>query len=139
MPASAKSPGGLSSDDGCRRIKSKKLPLPGEQAPQGVVVSLPLHGSLHGKLAVIQIRVETALCQQGLMVALFDDVSVFHYQDDISALDGGKSVGYDEAGAAFHHFGECVLDLDLGTGIDGGGGLIEDQHGRQAQHHSGNT
>ena len=44
------------------------------------------------------------------MVALFDDVSVFHYQDDISALDGGKSVGYDEASAAFHHFGECVLD-----------------------------
>ena len=63
------------------------------------------------------------------MVALFDDVSVFHYQDDISALDGGKSVGYDEAGAAFHHGGECVLDLDLGTGIDGGGCLIEDQHG----------
>lgn len=55
------------------------------------------------------------------MVTLFDDVSVFHYQDDISALDGGKSVGYDEAGATFHHFGKCVLDLDLGTGIDGGG------------------
>ena len=63
------------------------------------------------------------------MVTLFDDVSVFHYQDDISALDGGKSVGYDEAGATFHHFGKCVLDLDLGTGIDGGGCLIEDQHG----------
>ena len=27
-------PCGLSADDGCRRIKSKKLPLPGEQAPQ---------------------------------------------------------------------------------------------------------
>ena len=48
-------------------------------------------------------------------------------------------MGYDEAGAAFHHFGECVLDLDLGTGIDGGGCLIEDQHGRQAQHDSGDT
>ena len=73
------------------------------------------------------------------MVALFDDVSVFHYQDDISALDGGESVGYDKAGAAFHHRGKCILDLDLGTGIDGGGCLIEDQHGRQAQHNSGNT
>ena len=30
---SAKSPNGLSTDDGCRRIKAKKLPLPGEQAP----------------------------------------------------------------------------------------------------------
>ena len=35
------------------------------------------------------------------MVALFDDIAVFHYQDDISALDGGESVGYDKAGAAF--------------------------------------
>ena len=52
------------------------------------------------------------------MVALFDDIAVFHYQDDISALDGGESVGYDKAGAAFHHRGKCILDLDLGTGID---------------------
>ena len=73
------------------------------------------------------------------MVALFDDIAVFHYQDDISALDGGESVGYDKAGAAFHHRGKCILDLDLGTGIDGGGCLIEDQHGRQAQHYSGNA
>ena len=73
------------------------------------------------------------------MVALFDDIAVFHYQDDISALDGGESVGYDKAGAAFHHRGKGILDLDLGTGIDGGGCLIEDQHGRQAQHNSGNA
>ena len=52
------------------------------------------------------------------MVALFDDIAVFHYQDDISALDGGESVAYDKAGAAFHHRGKCILDLDLGTGID---------------------
>ena len=88
MPASAKSPGGLSSDDGCRRIKSKKLPLPGEQAPQGVVVSLPLHVSLHGKLAIVQIRVESTLCQEGFMVALLDDIAVFHYQDEICVSYG---------------------------------------------------
>lgn len=95
--------------------------------------------SLHGKLAIIQVRVESALCQEGFMVALFDDIAVFHYQDDISALNGGESVGYDKAGAAFHHRGKCILDLDFGTGIDGGGCLIEDQHGRQAQHYSGNA
>ena len=73
------------------------------------------------------------------MVALFDDIAVFHYQDDISTLDGGESVGYDKAGAAFHHRSKGILDLDLGTGIDGGCCLIEDQHGRQAQHYSGNA
>ena len=64
------------------------------------------------------------------MVALFDDIAVFHYQDDISALNGGESVGYDKAGATFHHRGKGILDLDLGTGIDGGGRLIEDQYRR---------
>ena len=98
-----------------------------------------LSGSLHGKLAIIQIRVESALCQEGFMVALFDDIAVFHYQDDIRTLDGGETMGYNKAGAAFHHRGKCILDLDLGTGIDGGGCLIEDQHGRQAQHNSGNA
>ena len=73
------------------------------------------------------------------MVALFDDIAVFHYQDDISALDGGESVGYDKAGAAFHLRGKCFLDLGLGTGIDGGGCRIGDQHGWQAQHYSGNA
>ena len=73
------------------------------------------------------------------MVALFDDIAVFHYQDDIRTLDGGETMGYDKAGTAFHHRGKSILDLDLGTGIDGGGCLIEDQHGRQAQHNSGNA
>lgn len=137
MPASAKSPGGLSSDDGCRRNKPKKEPvwLASYQTGSFLVLSV----SLHGKLAIVQIRVESTLCQEGFMVALFDDIAVFHYQDDISALDGGESVGYDKAGAAFHHRGKCILDFDLGTGIDGGGCLIEDQHGRQAQHYSGNA
>lgn len=35
--------------------------------------------SLHGKLAIVQIRVESTLCQEGFMVALFDDIAVFHY------------------------------------------------------------
>ena len=98
-----------------------------------------LYNLLYGELTVIKVSIKSALSQQGLVVALFDDVSVFHYKDDIGTLDGGKSVGYDEAGAAFHHFGECILDLDLGTGINGGGCLIQDQHGRQAQHDSGDT
>ena len=56
------------------------------------------------------------------MVALFDDVSVFHYQDDISALDGGKSVGYDEAGAAVtagpvEVDGNVITSRGMGTSI----------------------
>ena len=48
-------------------------------------------------------------------------------------------MGYDKAGSAFHHGGECFLDSDLGSGIDGGGCLIQDQHWRQAEHDSGNA
>ena len=40
MPASAKSPGGLSSDDGCRRIKIERNNLLCEQAPTEVFRSI---------------------------------------------------------------------------------------------------
>ena len=46
---------------------------------------------------------------------------------------------HDKAGAAFHHVGKGLLDLDLSTGIDAGGCLIQDQHRRQAEHDSGDT
>ena len=48
-------------------------------------------------------------------------------------------MGHDEAGAALHHPGEGVLNPQLGAGVDGGGGLVQNQHRRQAQHHAGDA
>ena len=38
---------GILTDDGCRRIKTKRQSPTGEQAPHWVIVFLFLHGSLH--------------------------------------------------------------------------------------------
>ena len=91
------------------------------------------------ELAVIQICIESALCQQFLMITLLDDVPILHDQNDISLTDGGQSVGNDEGGASFHHAVKGLLNLDLGTGIDGRSRLIQNQHGGKTQHDTGDT
>ena len=48
-------------------------------------------------------------------------------------------MGDNEAGPPLHHSGKCILDPDLRPGIDGGGGLVQYQHGRQTEHHSGDA
>jgi hypothetical protein len=48
-------------------------------------------------------------------------------------------VRHDKAGAPLHHAGKGLLDAHLGAGINGGGGLVQDQHGRQAEHHAGDA
>ena len=82
------------------------------------------------ELAVVQVCIEAALRQQAVVVTLFDDVAVLHHQNDIGLTDGGQSVCYDKAGSALHHPGECILYLDFRTGINGGGCLVQNQHGR---------
>ena len=73
------------------------------------------------------------------MVSLLDDMALIHHQDHIRSLDGGEPVGHHEAGAPLHQGFKGPLDTDLRHGIDGGGGLVQDQHRRQAQHDPGDT
>ena len=96
--------------------------------------------SLHAlELAVVELGVEAALRQQGIVVALLQDAAVLHHEDDVGLPDGGKAVCHDEAGAALHHPGKGCLDTHLGAGVDGGGGLVQNQHRRQAEHHAGDA
>ena len=71
------------------------------------------------------------------MVSLFDDIAVFHYQDEICVSYGGESVGDYEAGSAFHEVIHGFLDLDFGSGVYGAGSFIEDQDLRVSQDGSG--
>ena len=48
---------------------------------------------LYTKLTVIQLCIETALFKEHLMISLFDDVSVLHYQNDIRFPNSGETVG----------------------------------------------
>ena len=62
------------------------------------------------------------------MRALLDNVTVIHDKDQVCITDGGKTVRDDEAGTAAHQVVHGLLDPDFGSGIYGGGCLIQDQH-----------
>jgi len=68
------------------------------------------------------------------VVALLDDVAVFHHQNDICLADGREAMGDDEARAALHQAVEGLLNFDLRARVDGGRRLVEDEHRRQAEH-----
>lgn len=42
---------------------------------------------LYSKLAIVQISVESVFSEEFLVVALFDDVTVLHYKDNVSLAD----------------------------------------------------
>ena len=92
-----------------------------------------------GKLAIVQVGVKAFLFQQFPVGSLFHNVSLIHHHDAIRLFDGTEPVLYDKTGPALHHFGERLLNPDLRTGIDAAGSLIQNEHGRIAQHHPGDT
>lgn len=96
-------------------------------------------GILYCKLAVVQLCVKSVLCEKLFVIALFNDVAVTHYKDNVRLTNGGKAVSYDKACPALHKAYKGFLYLYLGSGVDRGGSLVKDKHGRQAEHYSGNA
>ena len=64
------------------------------------------------------------------MGALFDDPSVLHHDDHVGVPNRGQAVGDDEAGAVRPEGCHGLLHEDLGAGVNGAGGLIENQQRR---------
>ena len=93
----------------------------------------------HSKLAVVEICVETVPGKELLVVSLFDDVTVFHDEDNVRFANGGKAVCNDETRPAFHHLRKGVLYLYFGTGIYRGSRFVKYQHRRQAEHYAGDA
>ena len=61
------------------------------------------------------------------MIAGFQDAALTNKEDAVAALDGGKTVGNDEAGAPLEQGFDALLEETLGLGVDGGGRLVQDQ------------
>ena len=70
------------------------------------------------ELAVIKFGIKAVLLEQGFVVALFDDIAVFHDEDKVGVTDGGEAVGDNETGAAFSQLFESGLDFLFGASID---------------------
>ena len=77
------------------------------------------------ELALVELGVEALLPEQAFVGSLLYDMAVTHDENHIRLLDGGKTMGDDEAGSALHHGVKGLLHLPLRPGIDGGGGLVQ--------------
>jgi hypothetical protein len=73
------------------------------------------------------------LIHEFLMRALGDQTPLVEYQDAIHLADGGEPVSDDEAGAVRHQFLQGELNQALTFGVQGAGGLVQEEEGRIAQ------
>src|SRR5664280_2324114 len=89
-----------------------------------------------GELAVIEIRIESVLCEQLLMGALFNDRTMVHDKDVVRISDGRETMSDDEAGPASHQLCHCFLDTYFRSGIDAACSFIENQNGWICQDHT---
>ena len=64
------------------------------------------------------------------MRAVLAELAFVHDEDGVRALHGGEAVRDDDRGAAGNHAVERGADADLGLGVDGGSGFVEDEDAR---------
>ena len=64
------------------------------------------------------------------MVSALNDASLFKDDDAVTVADSRKSMRNDKRRSALHQAVHALLYNALGTGIDGAGGFIQDQHRR---------
>ena len=64
------------------------------------------------------------------MVSALNDTSLFKDDDAVTVADRREAVGNDKRRSALHQAVHALLYDALGTGVDGAGSLIENEHRR---------
>src|SRR6476659_3204966 len=77
--------------------------------------------------------VAAAAGQELVVGATLDDLAAVEDEDLVGVADGGEPVGDGHRGAALGEVVERLLHGALGAGVEGAGGLVEEQDGRVAQ------
>ena len=95
-----------------------------------------LHLSCDIGLGGIELGVHAAQGHQLLVGAGLGDEAVGNGDDPACGADGGQAMGDDQGGSAPGQGVEGLLDLRLGDGVQGGGGLVQDQDGGIFQENS---
>ena len=78
----------------------------------------------------IELIIAPLFGDQLIVAAALNDPALFQNHDAVGILDGGKPVGDNERGSPGHQSIHALLDQCLGAGVDGAGGLIQNQHRR---------
>ena len=65
------------------------------------------------KLAIVELIVESFVCQQGLVISLLDDLAIFEDKDFICFLNGRQAVSNDKASPPFHQILHRFLNQEF--------------------------
>ena len=57
---------------------------------------------------------------------MFDNIAIYHDEDDVRILNCGQAMGNDKASPSHHELAESLLNQDFCPGIDRGSRLIQD-------------
>ena len=60
------------------------------------------------------------------MIPMFDDITIYHEEDDVSILNSRQAMGVDKASPTHHELAESLLNQDFCPSINGGSRLIQD-------------
>ena len=93
---------------------------------------------LRREITCIQLIILSFRRNQLIMCTTLDDPSLFHNHDTVGILDCGQTVGNDKCGPPLHQCVHTCLHQFLGTGINGGCGLVQDQRRRVCHSRAGN-
>ena len=80
--------------------------------------------------AGVELVVGALLGDQILVGATLDDAAVIQHHNAIGIAHGGEAVGNDEGGSALHQRVHTLLHQSFGTGVDGGGSLVQNHNRR---------
>ena len=89
-------------------------------------------------MARVELVVPPLLRDQLVVRAPLDDAALLQYHDAVRVPDRGQAVRDHEGGAPGHQGVHALLYQRLRPGVDGGGGLIQNQHLGVQQHRPGN-
>src|SRR5690606_6731306 len=84
-------------------------------------------GAMLHELELVEAGVEAAALHVHAVGPLCEDRAPVEDEDAVGVLDRGEAVGDDDGVAATHEGVERVLDLALEGGIQGAGGIVEDE------------
>ena len=94
---------------------------------------------LFPELNRIKVVVESVLCHKRFVIAQFDDVAVFHYENNVGFANGGQAVRNDKRRFALCCGGKRILNFKLGAGVDGRGCLVKYKKTGVNEQYSGNA
>ena len=82
------------------------------------------------ELAAVEVGVEAALRDEGVVRAALDDLALVHDEDQVGVADGRQAMRDDEGRAAGEQLLQRCLDELLAARVDAGGGLVQDEDAR---------